>query len=116
MFGKIDPKKMQAMMKQMGIAQAEIAANRVVIECDDKDIIIANPSVMKINMSGNVNFQISGDISEQEKDESADQKLADDIRTIVEQTGVSEDIAAIEFEKNDGDMAATIIALSEKKE
>lgn len=115
MFGKIDPKKMQAMMKQMGIAQTELPANRVVIECEDKDIIISNPSVIKINMSGNVNFQISGDISEQDKDESADKKLEDDLRTIVEQTGVSEDIAAIELEKNDGDIAATIIALSEEK-
>jgi len=32
MFGSIDPKKIQAMMKQMGIAQEEIYADRVIIE------------------------------------------------------------------------------------
>ena len=40
MFGGLDPKKMQAMMKQMGIAQEEIDALRVVIECSDKKITV----------------------------------------------------------------------------
>jgi NACalpha-BTF3-like transcription factor len=31
MFGALNPKKMQAMMKQMGIAQSDIDASRVVI-------------------------------------------------------------------------------------
>jgi len=109
----LDPKKMAAMMKQMGIKQEEISANRVVIEQDDGKIIINNPSVLKVNMQGNVNFQISGDIEEQKDvEESSEEKLKEDIKTIVEQTGVSEDIAAIELEKNDGDIAATIIGLS----
>ena len=115
MLPGLNPKKMQAMLKQMGIAQQEIDASRVIIECADKDIIITEPAVIKINMQGNTNFQISGNVTEQEKEDSADEKLEDDIRAIVEQTGVSEDIAAIELEKNDGDLAAAIIALSEKK-
>ncbi|MBI2003939.1 Nascent polypeptide-associated complex protein, partial [Candidatus Pacearchaeota archaeon] len=32
MFGGIDPKKMQSMMKQMGISQIEIPAEKVIIE------------------------------------------------------------------------------------
>ena len=32
MFAGLNPKKMQAMMKQMGMAQEEIDASRVVIE------------------------------------------------------------------------------------
>jgi len=113
MIPGLDPKKMAAMMKQMGIKQEEISANRVVIEQDDGKIIINNPSVLKVNMQGNVNFQISGDIEEQKDvEESSEEKLKEDIKTIVEQTGVSEDIAAIELEKNDGDIAATIIGLS----
>ena len=54
MFPKIDPKKMQAMMKQMGIAQEDIDANRVTIECDDKNIIIDNG----FNYSYDVQFYI----------------------------------------------------------
>ena len=113
MIPGLDPKKMQAMMRQMGIKQEEISANRVIIEQDDGKIVINNPSVLKVNMQGNVNFQISGDIEEQKDvEESSEEKLKSDINTIIDQTGVSEDIAAIELEKNDGDIAATIISLS----
>lgn len=121
MFGALNPKKMQAMMKQMGIAQNEIDASRVIIEKEDGNIIIENPSVVRINMSGNVSFQISGDVKEEEinseaetPSESEEEKLKEDIRTIAEQTGVSEDIAAIELEKNNSDIAETIIKLKKK--
>jgi len=36
MFPNIDPKKMQAMMKQMGIGQEEIDATKVTIETPEK--------------------------------------------------------------------------------
>jgi len=113
MIPGLDPKKMAAMMKQMGIKQEEISANRIIIEQDDGKIIITNPSVLKVNMQGNINFQISGEIEEQkEVEKTSEEKLKEDIKTIIEQTGVSEDIAAIELEKNEGDIAATIISLS----
>ena len=41
---KIDPKKMQGMMKQLGISQEDIAAKRVIIDKEDGKIII-NTSV-----------------------------------------------------------------------
>ena len=46
MFPGLDPKKMQSVMKQMGIAQEEISANRVVIETDEKNIIIHMPNLI----------------------------------------------------------------------
>jgi len=115
MFPGIDPKKMQAMMKQMGMAQSEIDANRVVIECDDKNIIINNPSVVKINMQGQENFQISGDISEQE--ESRDgvtegaELLAEDIKTLIEKTNCTEEQAKEALEKTDGDLTEAMLNL-----
>ena len=53
MFGGMDPKKMQAMMRQMGIKQDEIEATRVIIEKADGNIVIENPNVVKITMQGN---------------------------------------------------------------
>lgn len=112
MFGNIDPKKMQAMMKQIGISQVEIPATRVIIEKEDGKIIIENPQVAQVKMQGQVSFQISGDISEQaNQEESEQEKIDEDIETIVSQTGASKEIAAIELEKNNGDIAETIIAL-----
>lgn len=108
MFGGLDPKKMQAMMKQMGMSQEEIDASRVVIEKNDNTkIIIENPSVTKIKMQGQETFQIAGNISEQEPEISEE-----DIKTIVEKTGASEEKAKETLEKT-GDLAEAILELSE---
>jgi len=113
MFPGMNPKKMQAMMKQLGIAQEEIDADKVIIEKSDGKIIINNPSVVKINMQGQETFQISGDISEeQEEEESEEEKASEDIDTIIEKTGCSKEEAALELEKNNGDIAQTIINLT----
>ena len=109
MLPNLDPKKMQAVMKQMGIAQEEIDANRVVIECDDKNIIINNPSVIKIKMHGQSNFQISGEISEESLEEKNSEE---DIKTIIEKTGCSEEKARKALENAGGDLAEAILALS----
>ena len=110
MFGGLDPKKMQAMMKQMGIAQEEIPASRVIIEkTDNTKTIIENPSVTKIKMQGQETFQIAGDISEETAEIGVSE---DDIKTIMEKTGVSEEKAKEALEKT-GDLAEVILELSE---
>ena len=119
MFPGINPKKMQAMMKQMGIAQEEIDANRVIIECDDKNIVINNPAVTKINMQGQTNFQISGDLSEQEpstsqtqtSEEPEEDNSEEDIKTIIEKTGVSEEEAKKTLEESNNDLTEALINL-----
>ncbi|MBI2629961.1 nascent polypeptide-associated complex protein [Candidatus Pacearchaeota archaeon] len=109
MFGNIDPKKIQSMMSKMGIKQEEIEAKRVVIELEDKNIIIENPSVIKINMQGNENFQISGDIKEEMNSEKTKQE---DIKTIMERCSCSKEQAELAYKKADGDLAEAIILLS----
>ncbi|MEK6817543.1 MAG: nascent polypeptide-associated complex protein [Nanoarchaeota archaeon] len=110
MFGGIDPKKMQAMMKQMGISQKEIPASKVIIEkTDGSKIIIENPSVMQVKMQGQESFQISGEI----KEETAKVEISeDDIKAVVEKTGVSKKKARETLEKT-GDLAEAILELSE---
>ena len=111
MFPGINPKKMQAVMKQMGISQEEIDASRVIIEkTDNSKIIIENPSVARVTMQGQETFQISGDISEQGAEQETSEE---DVKTIIEKTGVSEKIAKETLEKNNGDLAETILELSE---
>lgn len=108
MFGGINPKQMQGMMKKMGISQDEIDASRVIIECQDKNIIIENPSVMKIKMQGQESFQISGDISEEETSSFNEE----DLKIVMEKTGKSEDQVKEALEKVGGDIAQAIIELS----
>ena len=109
MFPGIDPKKMQAVMKQMGMSQTEIDATRVIIETPEKNIIITNPSVVKIKMQGQENFQISGDIHEEELSEDLKKE---DIKTIIEKTGCTEEQAKNALDESDGDLAEAILSLS----
>jgi nascent polypeptide-associated complex subunit alpha len=111
MFPGLNPKKVQAMMKQMGIDQEEIPATRVIIEQEDKNIIIENPSVVKINMQGQINFQISGDVLEEEKQSSNE---GEDIKTIIEKTGCTEEEAEKALEEAGGDLTEAILNLTEK--
>ena len=114
MFPGLNPKKMQAMMKQMGIQQEEINAKRVIIEKNDGKIIINNPSVTKINMQGQENFQISGDISEEgeePRDTEGTKSLAD-IKTIMEKVGCLEQEAKQAYEKANKDLTEAILSLS----
>jgi nascent polypeptide-associated complex subunit alpha len=106
MFPNIDAKKMQAVMKQMGINQTEIDSSRVIIEKEDGGkIVINNPSVVKIKMQGQESFQISGEISEEENFSE------EDVKTIIEKTGCSEKKARETLEKT-GDLAEAILELS----
>jgi len=107
-----NPKQMQGMLKKMGISQEEVPTEKVTIEkTDGNKIIIENPSVQKIKMQGNESFQITGDISEIQ--EEPELFTEEDIKTITERTGVSEETAKETLEKNNGDLAETILELSE---
>ena len=106
MFGGIDPKKMQAMMKQMGIKQEEIPALRVIIEKEDGKIVIDNPNVQKIVMQGQESWQITGEARE-EKEGFSD----DDVNMVMEKTGKSRDEVESVLEET-GDLAEAILKLS----
>ena len=106
-LGKLDPKKMQAMMKQLGINQEEVEANRVVIEKEDGNIIIENPSVTKVNMQGQETWQIIGEAKEEEAGISEE-----DIKLVMEKTGKSEEEVRKALEAAEGDIAEAIMKLS----
>lgn len=115
MFPGLNQKKLQGIMKHMGIAQEKIPAKRVIIEnTDSSRIIIENPAVLRINMQGSTNFQVSGDIKEESRgEEPEEENSGEDIRTIIEKTGCTEEQAATALEKNCGDIAEAIISLGE---
>ena len=114
MIPGLDPKKMQAMMRQLGIKQEEIDATRVIIEKEDGKIIIDNPSVLKVNMQGQETFQISGEISEEEGGDSEEEGQTDkDIEMIMEKTSKTREEVTLALEKNQGDIASTIMELSQ---
>ncbi len=53
---KINPKQLEKAMKQMGVKSEEIPADEVIIKSQDKEIVISNPQVQKVNMMGQESF------------------------------------------------------------
>ncbi len=109
-MGNMDPKKMQQMMRQLGIKSEEIDAERVVIEGKTKRIVIENPSVTAINMQGKKTYTVMGEEREEEKGISRE-----DIEMVVKQANVSEQKAEAALKKNDGDIAEAILELKGEK-
>lgn len=106
MFGGIDPKKMQAMMRQMGIKQEEVECLRVVIERADGKTVIEPANVVRVTMQGNDSWQISGEAREEGAISESD------IEMVMEKTGKSAKEAKSALEKNGGDIAEAIISLT----
>ena len=67
MFPGMNPREVQKAMKRMGIKQEEIDAELVIIKTADKDLVIKNPHVTKVNMMGqalNALEQSNGNLAE----------------------------------------------------
>ena len=107
MFPSLDPKKLQGMMKQLGMSQEEIPAEEVIIKTKDKDIIIKEPHVIKLKVQGQETFQLSGRIEEREKEETSEE----DIKTVMEKAGVNKEKAKKALKNAKGDLAEAIISL-----
>ena len=92
-------------MQQMGIKQEEIDATEVIIKTHDKNLIIRNPSVMKVDMMGQNSLQINGDIEEETNISE------EDINTVSNQAEVSKEEAKKALEETSGDLAEAILKL-----
>ena len=110
MAPSINPAQMRKMMQRMGIQQSEIDASAVIIKTPDKDIIITEPSVTKVNMMGQETYQVVGTPEERPIDTKPDIN-SEDIKTVMEQAHVDEAKAREAIEKSGGDLAEAIISL-----
>ncbi|MBS3090030.1 nascent polypeptide-associated complex protein [Candidatus Pacearchaeota archaeon] len=110
MFGGINPGQMKAMMKQMGIKQEEVEVERVIIEGREKRIVIEPANVQKITMQGQDSWQVTGTTRE----ETAETGISEeDIVMVSEKTGKSKEAAKKALEETDGDIAESILKLSD---
>lgn len=106
--GGVNPGQVKALMKQMGIKTEDIEAERVIIEKADSRIVIENPQIQKIDMKGQVSWQIMGE----EKEETKEVAISDDdVKLVMEKTGKSEkEVRKVLNETKD--IAETIMRLS----
>jgi nascent polypeptide-associated complex subunit alpha len=115
MMPGIDPRMMKQAMKRMGIKQEEIEATEVIIRCPDKEIIVSPAAVQKINMMGEISFQVNGTITERNIMPEPEIN-EDDIQTVIDQANVTREAAMEAIEANEGDLAAAIMSLKKDEE
>jgi nascent polypeptide-associated complex subunit alpha len=106
---KINPRQLEKMAKKMGIQSAQIDADEVVIKAPNKEIVIHNPSVAKVNMMGQETFQISGDVEEREKQGFSEE----DVGMVAEKAGVSQEQARAALQRFGG-IAEAILGLKDE--
>ncbi len=106
---RIDPNMIKNLMKQ--VKMEDVPAEEVIIKKEGGNIIISNPVVKRMKMAGNDVFQISGEVTEEETIEVSEE----DVNLIMEKTGCSEQEALDALGETDGDIAAAILKLKEKK-
>jgi len=117
--GGLDPRKMQQMMKQMGIDVDELDAEEVIIRKSDGDeLVFENPDITVMDARGQETYQVVGEPESREASagavESGDEDAASgaipdsDVELVAQRTGASEDDAREALEATDGDLAAAV--------
>ena len=125
--GGLNPRKMQQMMKQMGIEVTDIDAVAVRIEtADGEELVFDAPDVTRMDAQGQQTYQIVGDpetraaaagIEDDSAADAADDGAAgdavaaisdDDVELVAMRTGASEEEARAALEEADGDLAAAV--------
>ncbi len=113
MFPGMNPRELQKAMKKLGIKQEEIDAELVIIKTHEKDLVIKNPNVSKVNMMGQETIQIVGNITEIDRDKKIEIN-EDDMVTVMGQTNCSREEAIEALEESNGNLAEAILKLQNK--
>jgi nascent polypeptide-associated complex subunit alpha len=120
--GGLDPRKMQQMMKQMGIEVDDIEAEEVVIRTTDgEELVFSDPDVTRMDARGQHTYQVVGDAETREASGSSDAgssvesteesagAIPDaDVEIVAQRAGATEDEAREALDAENGDLAAAI--------
>ncbi|MGM5487391.1 MAG: nascent polypeptide-associated complex protein [Nanobdellota archaeon] len=109
MIPGMNQKKMNQMMKRMGVSQNELEATEVIIRTADKELVFQNPQVSKVNMMGQETYQIVGQPLERPLETEISEE---DIQTVMEQAQVEKAQAQEALKRTEGDLAQAILDLT----
>jgi len=110
MIPGINQRQMRHAMRRMGIQQQDIPANEVIIRTGEKEIVIENPQVAKVNMMGQETYQVIG--KARERPLSSEPEISnDDIKTVMEQAGCQREDAEKAIAEANGNLAEAILKL-----
>lgn len=105
---------MRRMLDRMGLNMNELSnVQEVIIRTAEKEIIIKEPMVAELKAQDSTIYQvIAGDVEERaiERKRFSDE----DITLVMQQAGVSRDVAVKALEDADGDLAKAILSLTSR--
>ena len=112
-MGRMNPRMMKKLQKQLQNSTEDIDATEVIIRTKDKEIYFSNPSVSSMNMMGQQSYQIVGEPQERglTNGEETSSIPNEDIELVASQAGVSKAKAKEALEKCAGEPAEAIIKL-----
>ena len=112
-MGRMNPRMMKKLQKQLQSATEEIDATEVIIRTKDKEYYFSNPSVSAMNMMGQQSYQIVGEPEERAlgSSEETTNIPQEDIDLVASQAGVSQDKAKTALEECNGEPAEALIKL-----
>ncbi|HZD43392.1 MAG TPA: nascent polypeptide-associated complex protein [Methanomicrobiales archaeon] len=110
--GRVNPKKMKQMMKQMGMEMESLeGVQKIVIYTEKGNYIFDSPDVVAMTMQGVTTYQVSG---EPPQFEPAEVEIPDeDVNLVKLQTGATEEDVKATLRETKGDIAEAILRLSQ---
>ncbi|MBS7637422.1 nascent polypeptide-associated complex protein [Candidatus Bathyarchaeota archaeon] len=111
-LARIDSRKARRMMAQMGLKMDELSdINRVILQGDEREIIIEQPVVTVIDLKGQRMFQIAGGSLKERSLKREPSVPEEDVLLVAEQAGVSAEMARRALLECEGDLAKAILSL-----
>ena len=112
-MNKKQMKQMERQMKKMGMKMEDLnGVTEVIIRFEDKELIIDNPSVSRMDVMGQETYQIEGQSREVELEYEVE--IPDeDVEMVANQANVSEDAAREALKECKGDLAEAIMKLNQ---
>lgn len=116
----VNPKKLNAMMRQMGIEMEEIDdVESVIIKTADKEIVFNDAQVTRVTQQGQSSWQVVGTPIERKLATAKAAPVAPkygeaDIKLVMEQAKVTREQAMRALEEADGEPAEAIVKLLEE--
>ena len=123
----MNPRKMQQMMKQMGIDIEEIDAEEIIIRTGEEELVFHDADVQRMDAQGQATYTITGEPETRAAGEEAtplgDGSTADesgppggtipdsDVAIVAQRTGAGEETAREALEEENGDLAAAVSRL-----
>ncbi|UOO93868.1 nascent polypeptide-associated complex protein [Halococcus dombrowskii] len=124
--GGLNPRKMQQMMKQMGIDIEEIDAEEIIIRTGDEELVFDDAEVQRMDAQGQATYTITGEPETRSADEEAiplgegdddadtggtDRIPDSDVDIVAQRTDANPEEAREALDAEDGDLAAAVSRL-----